>query len=112
MIRLTDQIFDALIHEEGCPTPIMESHLMGLKIQFWPLFQKEMNSQIDSVKKCGESTGVFGGKSSGLKEPVLQAVMAGYVKLFNSLVALSEESEEDNMVNRQARFIRCGSEHF
>jgi len=84
MIRLNDAIYQSLILDEECPVSEMESHLIGLKLQLWPIFQKEMSSQLDSVKKLAASAsgtaGLFGGKSAGIKEAVIQN--ASYPNLF------------------------------
>lgn len=80
MIRLNDAVFDSLITQSKCPTSQLESHLVGLKLQLWPLFQKDLDSQIDAMKKLAEtakgSTGVASvfGARSGIKDIVVQEV--------------------------------------
>lgn len=78
MIRLNDAVFDELITQSKCPTSQLESHLVGLKLQLWPLFQKDLDNQIEAMKKMAESakgsTGVASvfGNRAGVKDAAVQ----------------------------------------
>lgn len=82
MIRLNDSLTEQLTAKSSgsCPTQAMESYLISLKLQMWPLFQKELGNHIDSVKKLAESgnasgmAGMLGGKGTGVKDSVVAAV--------------------------------------
>lgn len=84
MIRENDAIFTALVGEDRsgkCPTLPMESHLMGMRIQLWPLFQKEMGVQTDSVKKLTDGSGsggmvgfMGGSRNTAVKDSVVASV--------------------------------------
>lgn len=78
MIRLNDALFASLITEERCARPEMEAYLMGLRLQLWPLFNRDLSNQLESVRKltasAGASAGLFGGKPAGIKDAVIQKV--------------------------------------
>ena len=82
MTRLNDTLIDQLIgkdKEGSCPTQGMESHLIGIRLQLWPLFQKEMGTNVDSIKKLSEGTssgmaGMLGVKNTAVKDSVVTAV--------------------------------------
>lgn len=79
MIRLNDAVL-AELDDRGC-TPL-ESTMLRLKLGMWPLFQKQMDSHVESVKRMADaaaSTG-FGAmlgrsapKDSAVKEVSRQA---------------------------------------
>ena len=83
----------------------MEGYLIGIKLQLWPLFQKEMGVNIDSVKKLTESgnatgmAGMLGGKGTGVKDSVVAGVAKRYAHFFTAIVALSQETEDDMVFN-------------
>lgn len=54
MIRLNDAVLVEL-DDRGC-TPL-ESTMLGLKLAMWPLFQKEMDSHVESVKRMADAAG-------------------------------------------------------
>lgn len=68
MIRLTDSVLTEATEMRNC-TPL-EPFLLGLRMQLWPLFQKGMSDNVDSLKKLADSggagTGSFGGFGAGL----------------------------------------------
>lgn len=107
MIRQNDRIVDQLIggggqggrvaddddgdddsdREGGCPTSSMESYLIGLRLQLWPLFQKEMGSNIESVRKLAETgtasggmAGVLGVRNAIVKDSVVATVSGSWGK--------------------------------
>jgi hypothetical protein len=60
MIRLSDAVLDESARRGSAP---LEPFLLGLRFQLWPLFQKQMNENIESLKKLadGGQSGAFGG---------------------------------------------------
>lgn len=57
MIRLNDAAI-AEVEDRGC-TPL-ESTMLGLKLAMWPLFQKEMDSHVESVKRMADAASSSG----------------------------------------------------
>ena len=51
MIRMTEEIMTE-IQKRGCPP--LENYVFGIRLQMWPLFQKSMTEQIDSLKRLAE----------------------------------------------------------
>ncbi|ORY80211.1 Sac2 family-domain-containing protein [Leucosporidium creatinivorum] len=84
--------------------PPMENHLIALRMQLYPSFAKSMNSQVESLRKINgtlPAAGVFGGgKASGtnVKDAVVQVIARRYAELFNTVVALSGEGDDEEMV--------------
>lgn len=82
----------------------MENHLISLRMQLYPAFAKSMNAQVESLRKINgtlPAAGVFGGgKSSGtnVKDAVVQVIARRYAELFNTIVALSGEGDDEEMV--------------
>ncbi|KAJ9101932.1 hypothetical protein QFC19_005013 [Naganishia cerealis] len=101
MLRLNDGVLSEL-EARGC-TPL-ESVVLGLKLGMWPLFQKQMDSHIDSVKRMADaaSGGGFGAMlgRAAPKDSAIHEVAARYACLVSSIAALSEENEEAMLVNR------------
>lgn len=110
MIRLNDSLIQQLIGDrsEGqgtCPAQAMESHLLGLKLRLWPLFQKEIGSNVDSVKKLseGNSSGMasmLGVRAAPIKDNVVLMVSHGY-RLSNDLSDIYERSCAHLLYHRQ-----------
>lgn len=105
MIRLNDELASQLLGDDRngtCPATAMESHIIGIRLQLWPLYQKEMGLQVDSVKKLADNSGssgmagLLGGRSAGIKDSAVQTVTRKYADLFAGVVALSKE--DDDMV--------------
>lgn len=107
MIRLNGAIMHKLLIAE-CPSSLMESYLMGIKLDLWPLFQKQVGQQVDSVRKLtgaasSESQGLWG--KSGLKDSVVSAVVKKYISLFNSVTQLTTEEDEDMVFARFVTYV-------
>jgi hypothetical protein len=78
MLRLNDGVL-AELEARGC-TPL-ESMVLGLKLGMWPLFQKQMDSHIDSVKRMADAAsgtgfGAMLGRA-GPKDSAVQEVRQG-----------------------------------
>ncbi|HEV7736908.1 MAG TPA: hypothetical protein VGO47_05990 [Chlamydiales bacterium] len=73
MIRLLENVLGE-VQKRDCPP--LEGFVMGVRLNFWPVFQKDMNSHIESVKKLADASGggsFLGGKSS-VRDVTVQAV--------------------------------------
>ncbi len=97
MIRLNDAVL-AELDDRGCIP--LESVCMTLKLSLWPLFQKEMDAHVESLKKL-TGAAVGGGLGSvlgrtGPKDEAVQQVAGRYAVLFSSMVALT--GQEDQML--------------
>lgn len=110
MIRLNDSLTEQLTGPSGsCPTQSMEAYLISIKLQLWPLFQREMGVNIDSVRKLAESgsssaagmvAGMLGGgRGAAVKDSTVAAVAKRYAHFFTAIVALSQEQEDDMTFN-------------
>lgn len=129
MVRLNGAVMHRLIHAQQdlnvedetaeadpAPTsatagtcPPMESYLMGIKMDLWPLFQKEVGGQVEQVKQLtsaasaapSASASFFGsGARSGIKDAAVSAVVKKYISLFNSVTQLTTEEDEDMVFAR------------
>jgi hypothetical protein len=105
MVRLNDELSEQLLgsgKDGACPAAAMEAYIIGLRMQLWPLFQKEMGNQVDSVKKLVDSSGSYGmagllgGRSSGIKDSGVANVTRKYADLFAGIVSMSKD--DDDMV--------------
>lgn len=106
MVRLNDSLTAQLTGPSGsCPTSAMEGYLISIKLQLWPLFQREMGVNIDSVRKLAESggpsgmAGMLGGRGAGVKDSTVAAVAKKYAHFFTAIVALSQNQEDDMVFN-------------
>jgi hypothetical protein len=74
MIRLNDDVL-AEIEERGCIP--LESVCTSLKLSMWPIFRKEMDAHLDSMKKLADAaagTGFGAMLSKGVKDSVVREV--------------------------------------
>jgi hypothetical protein len=78
MIRLNDAIYRHLVTDALCPAAEMESYLIGVRLQLWPLFNRDLNAQLEAVRKLTAaatgSSGLFGAKASSVKDAMVQKV--------------------------------------
>lgn len=75
----------------------MESICYGLKLTMWPMFQKELDAHIDSVKRLADAAagGGFGALlAKAPKDATVRQVCERYAEFFTSIVALSGEEDE------------------
>jgi hypothetical protein len=72
-IRLTENIYIEASKRSCRP---LETFLLGQRLSMWPLFQKDMGAQVESLKKLAESA--VGGylSRSGIKDSAVQVVSA------------------------------------
>jgi hypothetical protein len=94
MIRLNERILN-IAQERG--TIPLEGYLQGQKMVLWPLYRKEMDNHIDSLKKLAdeaEGKGLAGFMGRGVRDQAVRGVASRYASIFTSVVVLSEEAEE------------------
>ncbi|KAF8341320.1 Sac2 family-domain-containing protein [Cantharellus anzutake] len=100
MIRLSDAVLKES-NFRGCVP--LEEFFLGLRFQLWPLFQKQMSDNVESLKKLVDGGGAAGvtlagmfsaGSKGNVKDEVVHLVAARYATLFSSVIALSEDEEE------------------
>ena len=72
MIRIMENTL-AEVQIRGCVT--LEAWLFGLRMQFWPVFQKLMSEHVSSLNKLAEagSGGLFR-RASSLSDEVVRSV--------------------------------------
>jgi len=91
MIRATDAVLAEAL-KRGCAP--LEPFLLNLRMQLWPLFQKGMSDNVESLKKLADSGGgstgafagfgasMFGGSKGYVNEGIVQTACS---KLIRSL---------------------------
>lgn len=80
---------------------------MGLKLSMWPIFQKEMNAQVDSVKKLADAAvgGGFGAMlNKGPRDSAVRQVCERYAEFFSYVVALSSDEDEAMVFTRYVKW--------
>ncbi|WRT68488.1 uncharacterized protein IL334_005464 [Kwoniella shivajii] len=103
MIRLNDNLL-SVADSRGC-LPLI-SYLTGWKLSLWPVYRKEMDNHIDSLKKLaddaeGKGLASFIGKS--IKDGQVRQVSKKYGEMFSCVVALSQQAEEAMMFSSMTR---------
>lgn len=63
MIRLNDAVMDELTDRATTP---LESFVLKQKLTLWPLFQKGMSANVESLKRLADAAGAGGGMLGGL----------------------------------------------
>jgi hypothetical protein len=100
MIRLNDAVLEEA-DRRGCPP--MESICLVLKMAMWPIFQKEMDAHIDSVKRLADAAtgGGFGAMlNKAPKDSAIRQTCEKYAEFFSYNVALSGAGEEAMVFTR------------
>lgn len=100
MIRLND----AIHHSKSCPAAAFDSYLVGTRLSLWPLFQRGMDAQAESLRKIASTSGTSVFKSGGsvAKEQAVSSALRHYAALFTAVVALSEDADDEMVFNRCA----------
>lgn len=99
LIRLNDHVL-ATAHSRGT-TPLIPI-LQGWKLAMWPVYRKEMDSHVDSLRQLAdqaEGKG-FSGLVKGVKDGAVRQVANRYAALFTCVTALSGEAEEAMIFSR------------
>ncbi|CAE6369486.1 unnamed protein product [Rhizoctonia solani] len=100
MIRLNENVY-LEAERRGCGP--LETFLLGQRLTMWPLFQKDMGVQVDSLKKLAENA--VGGylSRSGIKDSAVQVIINRYASLFIACVRLSSEGDETMLFSNVLR---------
>ncbi|KAG9015884.1 hypothetical protein FRB90_004305 [Tulasnella sp. 427] len=92
MVRMNEVVLAESQKRDCAP---LETFLLGLRLTMWPIFQKEMNAQVESLKKMVDGAGSgYLMRGTTLKDSSIQLVCQRYAALFTSFVALTGEDEE------------------
>lgn len=100
LIRLNDRLI-AITESRGA-LPIT-SFLQAQKLAMWPVYRKEMDQHVDSLKRLAdeaEGKGLAGFMGKGVKDGAVRQVANRYAALFSCVTALSEEAEEAMIFSR------------
>lgn len=75
MIRLLENMLSE-VQKRVCPP--LETFTLGLRLNMWPTFQKEMNAHLESIKKLADGAGNAGFLSSmpTVRDATVQSVSA------------------------------------
>lgn len=102
LIRLNDRLISVCDSRGTLP---LLSFLQGQKLAMWPIYRKEMDQHVDSLKKLAdeaEGKGLAGFMAKGVKDGAVRQVANRYAALFSCVTALSEEAEEAMIFSRYA----------
>ena len=100
LIRLNDQLLATCDSRGTLP---MIPFLQAQKLTMWPIYRKEMDQHIDSLKRLAneaEGKGLAGFVGKGVKDGAVRQVASRYAALFSCVTALSEEAEEAMIFSR------------
>jgi hypothetical protein len=101
LIRLNDRVL-ATANARGA-IPLI-AYLQGWKLAMWPVYNKEMDAHVQSLKLLAdqaEGKG-FSGLVKGVKDGAVSQVANRYAALFTCVTALSGEAEEAMIFSRWA----------
>jgi hypothetical protein len=104
MIRLNEHILKTSQQRGTIP---LEGYLQSQKMVLWPLYRKEMDNHVDSLKRLAdeaEGKGLSGFMSRGVRDQAVRAVASRYASIFTSVTVLSEEAEEAMIFSRYFYF--------
>ncbi|WVF67447.1 hypothetical protein IAT40_002203 [Kwoniella sp. CBS 6097] len=94
MIRLNDHLLSVADSRGAIP---LLSYLTGWKMTLWPIYRKEMDAHVDSLKRLAdeaEGKGLAGLMGRGVKDGTVREVAKRYGVMFSCVTALSQEAEE------------------
>jgi len=100
LIRLNDRLLS--ICDARGTLPLI-SFLQAQKLAMWPIYRREMDAHIDSLKRLAdeaEGRGLAGFVGKGVKDGAVRQVANRYAALFSCVTALSEEAEEAMIFSR------------
>ena len=99
LIRLNDRLIMTADSRGAIP---LIAYLQGWKLAMWPVYRKEMDAHVESLKVLAdqaEGKG-FSGLVKGVKDGAVRQVANRYAALFTCVTALSEEAEEAMIYSR------------
>ncbi|KAL5508210.1 VPS52 [Sanghuangporus vaninii] len=101
MIRMIENTL-AEVQVRGCLP--LESWLFGLRMQFWPVFQKQMTEHVASLNKLNEAgSGGYFRRPAGPTDSLVQKIGSRYVAFFWSFIILTETEDETMIFSNLTR---------
>ncbi|OXC67365.1 hypothetical protein AYX13_04086 [Cryptococcus neoformans] len=103
IIRLNDHLLATCDARGTLP---LIPYLTGQKLAMWPIFRKEMDQHIESLKKLAddaEGKGLAGFMGRGVKDGAVRQVASRYAAMYTCMTALSEEADEAMLFSSMAR---------
>jgi hypothetical protein len=100
LIRLNDRLIS--ICDSRGTLPLLP-FLQAQKMSMWPIYRREMDQHVESLKKLAdeaEGKGLAGFMGKGVKDGAVRQVANRYAALFSCVTALSEEAEETMIFSR------------
>ncbi|ORY35497.1 putative suppressor of action mutation 2-like protein [Naematelia encephala] len=103
IIRLNDRLLATCDARGTLPLiPYLQAWKMGM----WPVYRKEMDQHVASLKRLAdeaEGKGLAGFMGKGVKDGAVRQVAVRYAALFSCVVALSDEAEEAMIFSSMTR---------
>lgn len=100
LIRLNDRLLATCESRGTLPLiPFLQAHRLAM----WPMYRKDMDQHIHSLKRLAdeaEGRGLTGLMGKGVKDGTVRQVASRYAALFSCVTALSEEAEEAMIFSR------------
>lgn len=80
MIRLSECVLGE-VQKRDCPP--LETFLLGLRLKFWPIFQKIMNNQVESLKRMADNAGTasFLSGKTGVRDETIRKVGNPFLRM-------------------------------
>ncbi|KAK8854712.1 hypothetical protein IAR55_003451 [Kwoniella newhampshirensis] len=103
LIRLNDHLLATCDTRGTLP---LIPFLTGQKLAMWPVYRKEMDQHIDSLKKLADDAGgkgLAGFVGKGVKDGAVRQAASRYAALFTCVTALSQEAEEAMIFSSMTR---------
>ncbi|WVQ71945.1 hypothetical protein IAR50_001487 [Cryptococcus sp. DSM 104548] len=103
IIRLNDHLLQLASLRGTIP---LESYLTAQKLALWPVFRKEMDQHVDSLKRMAddaEGKGFVGLVKAGVKDGAVRKVAGRYAGMFGCVLGLSEEGDEAMLFSSMTR---------
>jgi len=91
MVRLTEAVI-AEVQKRQCSP--LETFFFTMRLQLWPVFQKVVSEHCDSLKKLSERPSGYFSKAPVTTDALVTNMCKCYINLFQSLVLLTEQTEE------------------
>ncbi|KAF8450537.1 Vps52-domain-containing protein [Boletus edulis BED1] len=91
MVRLTEAVTTEVQKRQCSP---LETFFFTMRLQLWPVFQKVVSEHCDSLKKLSERPSGYFSKAPVTTDALVMNICKCYISLFQSLVLLTEQSEE------------------
>ncbi|TDL29409.1 Vps52-domain-containing protein [Rickenella mellea] len=92
MIRLNESVI-LEVQKRECTA--LESFVFGLRLHFWPVFQKMMTDHIGSLNKFADAaTAGYFKRGAPITDIAIQNIANRYVSMFTAFVILTDQEDE------------------